>query len=64
MKDMCDVREEEKEGEARSKIISTNAQNESQYTRVCIFPHFPYLLHLKIVVDYDDNSKLKFSPND
>ena len=51
MKDMGEVKEEDKEGEARSKIMSTIAQNESQYACVCIFPQCIYLSHLKIAVD-------------
>ena len=44
MKDMVDVKEEDKEGEAKSKIISTIAHNETQYARVCIFPKCFYFI--------------------
>ena len=44
MKDMVDVKEEDKEGEAKSKIISTIAHNEMQYACVCIFPKCFYFI--------------------
>ena len=44
MKDIAQVKEEEREGEARSKILSTIAQNETQYTRVCILRQCIYLI--------------------
>ena len=44
MKDIAQVKEEEREGEARSKILSTIAQNETQYTRVCIPQQCIYLI--------------------
>ena len=51
MKDMEDIREEDKEGEAKAKIISTIAQNEMQYARVCIFHH--------IFISFKNSSSLR-----
>ena len=44
MKDIAQVKEEDREGEARSKILSTITQNETQYTRVCILRQYIYLI--------------------
>ena len=44
MKDIAQVKEEDREGEARSKILSTIAQNETQYTRVCNLRKCIYLI--------------------
>ena len=44
MKDIAQVKEEDREGEARSKILSSISQNESQYTHVCILPQCIYFI--------------------